>query len=65
MVQIAAATTTVGISLTSEYDNIDNTVNQTCRNDARKQWNKDVSNLLEEALNRLVLISASELPCYP
>ena len=47
----------VSISLTSgEVDNVDDTVDQTCRNDARKQWNKDVSNLLEEALNRLVLI---------
>ena len=47
----------VSISLTSgEVDNVDDTVDQTCRNDARKQWNKDVSNLLEEALNRLVLV---------
>ncbi len=30
-------------------------LDQTCRNDARKQWNKDVSSL-QEALNRLVLV---------
>ena len=47
----------VSKSLTSgKVDNVDDTVDETCGNDARKQWNKDVSNLLEEALNRLVLV---------